>query len=507
MQLRALSAAFVVLLVLPVSCGGPSRHDLDQTIEQAVEDWGISGLAVGIVKDGSAVHLRGYGYCDIEEKIPIDGDTIFGIGSTSKAFGAALIGVLVHEDKLDWEDKVIDHLPDFQLADPYVTRELTVRDLLCHRSGVQTNDAIFFGSVGRDEIVYKARFLEQVAGVRTRFDYHNIMILTAGQVAARVLGTTWDEAVQEKIFEPLGMDRSCTSISDLDSYTNVSAPHTWKGGNLVRVPWLNVDNTGPAGCINSSASDMARWIQAHLNDGSFDRHEIWGADVQREMFSPHTIMPRPMLGRLADSTHFGLYGLGWMMHEYRGKKLVYHGGATDGMGAFVAMVPEENLGVVVLSNTIQTPLLSSLGYRIIDAYLGVPDSEWSLPGPAKRTEGASGEVQEAGAARAPSVPLVRMTGVYSHPIFEAVEVGLENGKLVMNFDIYPTATLEHRDLDTFKMGFDSHISSMWDSVFGRGFDVTFHVDANAHVSELSISPVFGDFTRVECEILNPAPPT
>jgi CubicO group peptidase (beta-lactamase class C family) len=497
MPLRVLSAAVVVILGASACAVDLPRDDLDLSIEQAMSDWNIPGLALAIVKDGQVAHLRGYGYQNIDEKTPVDENTIFGIGSSSKSFGAAVIGVLVHEGKLDWDDRVIDHLPDFQLADPYVTRELTVRDLLCHRSGVETNNTIFFGSVTRDDIVYKARFLRQSASLRSRFSYHNIMILTAGQVAARVAGTSWDEAVREKIFQPLGMDRTCTSISEFDRYTNVSTPHVWKDGKLVTIPWLNVDNTGPAGCINSSASDMANWIQVHLDEGQHDGRVIWNADVQRQMFSPHTILPGRMTGQPVGYTNFGLYGLGWMMHDYRGKKIVHHGGATDGMGAFVGLVPEEKLGVAILHNTTQSPLLTLLFYGIVDSYLGVqPAERTNLGPPRRRARPQPSEAPIAEAGRAPSLPLERYTGVYSHPIYERVEVEFDHGNLVLDFDLYPRATLEHTDQDMFKMRFEEDMSSMWDLVFGRESYVSFHVDADVGADELSMS-IFGDFTRVE----------
>ncbi len=501
MPFRLLSTVIVLLLGSLACSWDRPPEDLDHSIEQALTDWNVAGLAIAIVKDGRVVHLKGYGYQNINDRAAVDENTIFGLGSTSKAFGAAVIGVLVHEGKLDWDDRVVDHLPDFRVADQYVTRELTVRDLLCHRSGVETSVMAFFGSVTRDDLVYKARFLGQATSLRSRFRYHNLMTLTAGQVAARVAGSSWDDVVREKIFQPLGMERTCTSIRDFGRYTNVSTPHTEKDGKLVAIPWLNVDNTGPVGCVNSCAADMAKWIQVHLNAGRYKGKEIWNADVQRAMHSPHAIMHERM-GRSAKYTNFSLYGLGWMMHDYRGKKVVHHGGATDGMGSFVGLVPEEDLGVVVLHNKSQSRLLTLLGYRIIDAYLGVPASEWTSLEPISYPRRPRVEASEGPAGTAPSLPLASYTGVYHHPVYEHVEVELDQGSLVLSFDLYPRATLKHRDQDTFTMRFNRSISSMWDRVFGRELDVTFHVGADAAVSKLSIR-LFGDFTRVQGD---PPPP-
>jgi len=377
---------------------------------------------------------------------------------------------------------------------------LTVRDLLCHRSGVETNDAIWFGSVTRDDIVYKARFLKQAASLRSRFDYHNIMILTAGQVAAQVMGKPWDDVVREKIFQPLGMSRTCTSINDFKKYTNVSTPHIPKEGKLVTVPWLNIDNVGPAGCVNSCASDLAKWIQLHLNRGKFQGKEIWNANIQREMHSPHMILSPQMtaatLYKISKHAHFALYGLGWMMNDYRGKKIVHHGGATDGMGAFIGLVPEEKLGVAVLHNTSYSMLLSSLTYRIIDAYLGVPEADWMDLKTIKIPARPRKKAPDLSADASPSLPLDSYTGIYTHPIFENIKVELKDDALVLNFDLYPTASLEHKYLDTFVTKFEKIISTMWDRTVGHELDVTFHVDANAAVTELTVFGL-GDFVRVK----------
>ncbi len=474
--------------------------DLDQTIEKALKEWNIAGLAVAIVKDGQVVLAKGFGYKNFKDKTPVDENTIFGIGSTSKAFGAATIGVLVHEGKLKWDDKVIDHLPEYRLSDPYVTRELTVRDLLCHRSGVETNDAIWFGSVSRDDIVYKARFLKQNASLRSQFDYHNIMVLTAGQVAARITGKSWDEVVREKIFQPLGMSRSCTSIRDFDQYTNVATPHIPKEGKLIPISWLNIDNVGPAGSVNSCVADLAKWIQLHLGNGKFQGKEIWNANIQREMHSPQSILSTRMaaaaLFKIAKHAHFSLYGLGWMMNDYRGKKIVHHGGATDGMGAFIGLVPEEKLGVAVVHNTSYTMLLSSLTYRIIDAYLGVPEEAWMDLKPIKMPARPKMPEAKLPADVSPSLPLEKYTGVYTHQIYENIKVELKDGKLVLNFDLYPTAVLEHKYLDTFQTKFSKIISTMWDRTIGHELDVTFNIDAGAKVTKMNIFAL-GDFTRVK----------
>ncbi len=494
MSLRSVTVFLVLLLEACAwsSDGDLSFNELGSSIETALVDWNVAGLAVAVVKDGRVEHLQGYGYRDIGDGSAVDGNTIFGIGSTSKTFGSAVIGVLIDEGVLDWDDRVIDHLPDFRVSDPYVTQALTLRDLLSHRSGVETNNIIFFGSVSRDDIVRKARHLAQVAGFRSRFGYHNVMILTAGQVAAKATGKDWDDVVKEKIIQPLGLQRTSTSTRDLDGYANVATPHHMIDGKLTTVPWLNVDQVGPAGCVNSTAADLATWMQVHLGDGTFEGDEIWSRDVQEAMHAPHAIMSPSTTGRLAEYSTFSLYGLGWMMHDYRGKKMVYHGGATDGMGSFLGLIPEEKLGVVVLQNTTQSGLLEAVAYRIIDAYLGAPAREWMELSPSRAARKPRAEPHDSSPTSAPSLSLESYVGVFHHPIYETVSVRLEQDRLVMHFDLYPSATLEHREGDTFAMQFDTRISVMWDVVFGSVLYVTFDVDADTEVKQLNIQ-YFGRF--------------
>jgi hypothetical protein len=245
---------------------------------------------------------------------------------------------------------------------------------------------------------------------------------------------------------------------------------------------------------------MAKWLQLHLNRGKYQGKEIWNANIQREMHSPHTILSAQMtamaLFKVSQYAHFGLYGLGWMMNDYRGKKIIHHSGATDGMGANIGLVPEEKLGVAVIHNTSASLLLSLLTYRIIDAYLGVPEAEWMDLKPIKMPTRLKKKAPKLPADTSPSLPLESYTGIYNHSIFENIQVELKDGKLVLNFDLYPTAVLEHKYLDTFVTKFEKIISTMWDRTVGHELDVTFYVDSNAKVTELNVFGL-GDFTRAK----------
>jgi CubicO group peptidase (beta-lactamase class C family) len=469
-----------------------AHRNIDEIMPHAMEAWKVPGLALAIVKDGRVVYAKGFGYGDIEKKLPVDENTIFGCGSTSKAFTAALVATLVTEGKLNWDDKVIDHLPEFQMYDPYVTREITVRDLLCHRSGLPEADFVWLSSsFTRDDIVHKIRFIKPSSGFRSQFIYHNLMITVAGQLVARVTGKSWDENIKERIFGPLGMTRSSTSIRDFRAGDGIATPYVLSEGKLTAIPWLNIDNIGPAGSVNSTALDYAKWIQLHLGKGTFQGKTLWSAEAQKAMNSPQSIMTATTSGL----THFYLYGLCWMLNDYRGKLAVWHSGATDGMGAIVGMLPEENLGVAVLCNTFYPTLLTNLMYRIFDMYLGFPERDWKkleplppAPAPLQKTEFLPPQNTK------PSLSLNRYVGTYTSPLYGNARVVLKQGQLALDFDSYPSASLQHKYLDTFRASFGPDIPYMAKLFVGQGVDVTFTIDARAMISEMTID-IFGAFER------------
>jgi len=469
-----------------------SHKNLDEGLPNAMEIWKVPGLALAIVKDGYVVYAKGFGYRDIEKKIPVNESTIFGCGSTTKAFTAALVATLVNEGKLKWDDKVVDHLPEFQMYDPYVTREITVRDLLCHRSGLPDADFVWLSSsFTRDDIVHQVRFVKPSSGFRSQFIYQNLMITVAGQLVARVTGKSWDENIKERIFGPLGMTRSNTSIRDFRAGDDIATPYVLSDGKLTAIPWLNIDNIGPAGSVNSTALDYAKWIQLHLGKGTFQGETLWSEEAQKVMNSPQSIMTDTTTGL----THFHLYGLCWMLNDYRGKLVVWHAGATDGMGAIVGMLPEENLGVAIHCNTFYPMLLSNLMYRIFDMYLGLPERDWkkleplppSAP-PPKKQEFFPPENTR------PSLALNRYAGTYTSPLYGNVRVVLKEGRLALDFDSYPSATLQHKYLDTFRASFGPNIPYMAKLFVGQGVDVTFIIDSRAMISEMNID-IFGSFER------------
>src|SRR6266496_4803453 len=397
--------------------------EIDDYAAKAGTEWKVPGFAIAIVKDDKVVFAKGYGVRQQGKLEPVDKDTLFAIASNSKAFTSAALATLVDEGKLKWDDPVTKYLPWFQLYDPWVTREMTVRDLLCHRSGLGTfgGDLLWYESAySRDEIIRRIRFFKPSSSFRSRYGYQNIMFLTAGQIIPVITAKSWDDYVQEKFFVPLGMTRTTTSYKQLLVTPNIATPHNEFQGEIRVIHYDNVENAGGAAAINSSVADMAQWLRLQLGRGTYESKKIFTAERSREMWTPNTIVGgvSEQGEKFNPTTHFNLYGLGWALSDYQGRKLVSHGGGLDGMISRVAMMPEENLGVVILTNS-ESPLPTILSNKIFDVFLGVPKRDWSAEFMARSKQGE--EVVRAAdkrivEARVPntkaSLPLAAYAGKY-----------------------------------------------------------------------------------------------
>jgi CubicO group peptidase (beta-lactamase class C family) len=439
-----------------------SLNGFDDYVNKALKDWEVPGVAIAIVKGDQVVLAKGYGVRRLGEPTPVDERTLFAIGSSSKAFTAASVAMLVDDGKVKWDDPVTKYLPGFQMYDPYVTRELTVRDLLTHRSGLQRGDFLWYGTeLDRDEIVRRARFIKPSWSLRSTFGYQNIMFLTAGQLVARLSGKSWDEFIQQRIFTPLAMTSSSTSITAFKAADNVASPHSKIDDKMQVIPWRKIDNIAPAGSINSNVVDMVQWVRLQLGQGTFQNQKIFTPAVAKEMHASQTIIRfEPPYSLWYPEAHFLNYGMGWFLSDYRGRKVVEHGGAIDGMRAEVALMPEEKLGLVVLSNMNGSLLPVALMYRIFDQFLGAPQRDWSaeLLKTVKTLEqqGKAAEKKQEServAGTNPSLALDRYAGTYRNDLYGDVNVTFNNGKLNLRFGPAFTGDLEHWHYDTFRARF------------------------------------------------------
>src|SRR5262249_932424 len=373
-------ASLLALSVAPCAFAQEAPlQGFDEYVNKALKDWEVPGAGVAIVKGDKIVLAKGYGVRKLGDPTPVDERTIFAIGSSSKAFTAAALAMLVDEGKIKWDDPVTKHLPGFELYDPYASKEMTVRDLLCHRSGLERGDLMWYGSdYGRDEIIRRARFLKPSWSFRSQFGYQNIMYLTAGQIIPAVTGKSWDDFIKDRFFKPLGMAASSTSVNALKASDNVATPHDKIDDKVVAIPWRNIDNIAPAGSINSNVAEMTAWVRLQLNDGEFAGQRLLSSGAVKESQKSHTVVPYEIpWSLLFPDPHFLNYGLGWFLSDYRGRKVVEHGGNIDGMSALVAFIPEEKLGLVILTNQNGSELRTALKLRIFDAFLGGEAKDWS----------------------------------------------------------------------------------------------------------------------------------
>ncbi len=485
----------------------PDLAALDAYFGSAGEAWPVPGFSVAIVKDGRVVFEKGYGVRDAARGGSVDEHTMYAIASNSKAFTAAALATQVDEGRLSWDDRVVDHLPWFELYDPYVSREMRIRDLLSHRAGLGTysGDLLWYGTpYTAEDIVRRARHLPPAYPFRAGYGYTNLMFITAGEVVRAVSGNSWHDFVQERFFEPLGMDRTVTSVSDLATRDNVATPHKNDRGEVIPLDWFNWDAMGAAGGIISSVHDMAQWMLTQLGEGEKDGVRVFSEGAQQQMWRVHNPLAVSRgYKETFPSTHFRGYGLGWSLADYKGRKVVSHGGAYDGMYSRVMLVPEEELGVVVLTNSM-TGLPGALAYRVLDQYLGGESPDWSARDLAGwkasrlRFEERQDLIeQQRVGGTSPSLDLEGYTGTYGGDLYGDATVSLEGGRLVLRLLPNPdlTADLEHLHFDTFVIHWRETFA--W---FGRG-TASFVLDASGDVTEMKLDVPNDDLWFQELEMV------
>jgi CubicO group peptidase (beta-lactamase class C family) len=472
MSLRRYSSRLCVLALfvftaVAVRAQSAPPADLDEYVARAMKTFDVPGMALAIVKDGNVVVAKGYGVRKLGEATPVDENTLFGIGSNTKAFTAAALATLVDDGKIHWDDPVNDHLPGFVMNAPYVSKEMQIRDLLCHRSGLGLGegDLMFWPhtTFTREEVVYRLRYLKPATSFRTTFAYNNLMFLTAGQVVAAVSGKSWDDYVREKIFLPLGMKTTNTTNTAFKPGDDYAFPHEKVDGKLQVIPFEALDNAGPAGSINSSVAEMSKWIQLQLNHGKIPGTDtrIFSDKSSQEMWAQHMIIPiGPPAGELkALQPHFRGYGYGWFLWDYRGRKLVGHTGGVAGFVSRVLLAPEENFGLVILTNAEEDAAFESVMYHIVDSYFGAPTTDWTTAYKAvndKDQKTADETMKKAAANRAadskPSLPLEKYVGEYSDPWYGKITIRQVSTGLVIALDRTSKGVgdLLHWQYDTFK---------------------------------------------------------
>jgi CubicO group peptidase (beta-lactamase class C family) len=459
---QALRCLILLSLILLQAPGAGAQANplagLDEWIEAERVRWGIPGMAVAVVKDDSIVYARGFGVRRLGESPRVDENTLFGVASTTKAMTAAALGILVDEGRIGWDDPVVEHLPAFQLSDPWVTRQVTIRDLLTHRVGVGRitgNRLRFLANRDRADVMHQMRYHEFERPFREGYVYSNAMYSVAGEIIPAVTGISWDDFLRTRLFTPLGMSRTNTAVAEIGPNENAAWPHQEIDGQVQPIARRSWHVVAASAAVNTSAVEMAQWMRLQLGDpGVHAGSRIISERTMREMHTPQVALG----GNALTGADFGAYGLGWSLRSYQDRWISSHGGATDGMNTALTLVPAENLGIVVMTNTFND-LGPAIANRIVDAYLGVPDQGWGdrvWNSYRSRYAAAQARRDSIHAARIPDAPpthaLDRYAGSYSDSLYLDAEVRLENGRLVLQLwgDPEMIADLEHWHHDTFR---------------------------------------------------------
>ncbi|HKP67822.1 MAG TPA: serine hydrolase [Pyrinomonadaceae bacterium] len=472
--------------------------EIDAYANSVIDTHGGPGMAIAVVKDDKIVLAKGYGTRELGKNEPVNENTLFAIASNSKAFTTASLAMLVDEKKLTWDDKVSKYLPEFQMYDPWVTNELTIRDLVTHRVGLDTfsGDLLWYETTySTDEVLRRVRYLKPVSSFRTRYGYQNLMFIAAGKVIERVSGKPWCAFVTERILTPLGMSHTTCGFGNLGE--NAAIPHNESGGKLRPLPHGNVNSAYGAVALNSSVSDLAKWVRTQLGKGKFEGKQIFSEAQSWQMHQAY--LARPVSQRTAETNptqHFSAVGMGWFTYDYHGRKIINHSGGLDGMLSYTVLIPEEKAGFVVLTNS-ESPGFRVMMNKIVDVLVDARKRDWNAEA-AEQTRrdkaDADEERRKQDAARAtntkPSLAIADYAGTYTDQMYGDVIIAEENGKLVMRFSASPNfvADLAQWHYDTFEIKWRPSVSYN----FPRGF-VTFTIDKNGKTDEMKIDQPNNDF--------------
>jgi CubicO group peptidase (beta-lactamase class C family) len=483
---------------------GRTLDGLDPYVASVMKEWHVPGLALGVIQDGKPVLLKGYGHRDVEKRLPVTPRTLLAIGSNSKSFTVVLMGMLEDSSKLDWDKPVRTDLPDFQLYDEFATREMTPKDLVTHRSGLPRHDGLWYGrSFNRQELYQRLKYLEPNASFRSRWQYQNLMYLTAGYLVERLTARSWDDLVRERIFAPLGMTRSNTSVRDLATADDAALAYVWRecpaeraasGGSapsaapadcgLVKVPYRNIDAVAPAGSINSSVDEMLHYVQFHIDSGRYNGRPILSKDNTVLMQTPQMLVGSEDIW--PDDLGIATYGLGLSVSSYRARKLVQHGGGIDGFISQMSWMPKERIGVVVLTNMSgSNPVPNIVTRNVFDRLLGLDQIDWVArtkkqlaEAEARRTKQREERAAERKPNTSPSHPLSAYVGTYEHPGYGRLTVQVNGDALVVTFDSF-NARLKHFHYDVFEIDDPMNLVPL----SGR---VTFLMDKKGDIARMAV---------------------
>lgn len=466
-KMKLFLVAFVVLCSTSAISQTPSfiKDSLDSYIDRGMKQWQIPGLAIAIVKDGKIVTMKGYGVREWGKEGKVDENTLFIIASNSKLFTGTSLANLEYEKKLSLNDKVTQYIPWFRLYDSNSSRMVTVRDLLCHRLGTRTfqGDFSFWDSnFSKDSIIWKMRYLKPSLVFRQDFGYCNSAFMTAGRILEKVTGESWENYVQQNILTPLVMTNTYTNTAGIAQRNNVAVPHTNQFSSITTVPYDQVDNLGPATSMVSCVKDLSRWLMMQLDSGRYEGKRILPWPVLQKTRDANTIISTRKSA--AFPMHMRLYGLGLFMTDYAGKQVYWHTGGAFGMVTNVCFVPEENLGITILTNNDNQSFFEALRYQILDAYLGVPFTDRSKylmgffeQGKKQGDEELAALKKRVDQHNQPEIKLEDFTGDFYNTVFGNITIAKSNNMLICHFEHHPDLIgyMEYMDNNEFRMTYSN----------------------------------------------------
>lgn len=476
----------IALLILSSAITGTYAQSLENKIaefdsfaEKARKEWQVPGLAVVVVKDGKVLLKKGYGIRELGKPDKVDTQTLFACASTTKAMTAVCMGILVDEGKVSWDDAVVKHLPDFQLYDPYVTRELKIRDLFTHNSGVGNADFLWGSmNIPSAEILEKMKMVKPSYSLRSSFIYQNIFYLAAGKVIESISGLSWDKFIQQNVFDKLGMTHTFALLAQAKDI-NQSTPHFMIDNSVRVIERTNPDAIGPAGSARSCAEDMSKWVLCMLDSSKYSGGKLLKAKTWMELFKPQVMVPPSQFYPTMQLTkpNWTTYGLGWFQQDYKGKKVNFHTGSLAGEIAIHGQLPEEKLGIYVFANFDHAEVRHALMFKAFDLFALGGARDWSgefLTLYKKLNEQNEKQEKDFEAKRVantqPNLTLADYAGKYVDPLYGQIEITLEGNILNINLNNFAKAKLEHWHFDTFRGWYDKKWYGKANANFSFGSD-------------------------------------
>jgi CubicO group peptidase (beta-lactamase class C family) len=461
-------------------------EQLEPQIEKAMEGFQIPGVAIGVVVDGHVVYAKGFGYRDVENKLPVTKETLFAIGSCTKAFTTFAIGNLVDEGRIGWDQPVIDILPEFRLWDQYATSNVTLRDLLTHRTGMPRHEFVWYNSkMSKSEMLKRIRYLQPSVEIRQRYQYGNLMYFIAGLAMEQVAGKSWEEQIRERILIPLEMRHTNFSVQETQERSNFASPYLEKNDVLKKIPFRSLSLIDSAGAINSNIEDMMHWVQMLLAGGVYKNQALISPATLQELHAPQVVIPGAP--ECSQSLLYA-YGIGWGVISYRGHYYVSHDGVSDGFTSMIGLLPADNIGLVILANKNMTTFPRYLSSEIMDRILDLPQSNWieeGIESVRKNKEGLKeNKVKEEHLHKTgttPCHPLEEYVGIYEHPGYGTLSIELIDGKLCANYNDL-IFVLDHWHYDVFRITEEKQ-----DMVVSfEGIKFTFCNNSNGEIGSLSV---------------------